>query len=337
MNTTTGRCTGISLQPPGQVDSPASDRGVPTAAIDVMLRCMMPPSHGEHATTTLVLRMQSAMRWNAAKAAPTGATLREHGARRSPRTHSKEIEMRIRAYSSRSLAVAVAGCTVGPDYVRPAVDTPTAWRIDYPKAAEVANTKWWEQFGDPVLNELIETALRENRDVRIAAARVDQFIGALMATRSQLYPQLGYGADASRFRSSRLGVPAIPSRRRSVLHAVPGVAGRLVATRPVRPRAPPDRSGASAGLCERAGAARRRAVARGGRRDELHRAARTRPAARDRAGDGDEFRRDSADLRPAVQGRHRVADRSVADPRRSTSRRSPRFRRSSRRSPRRRT
>src|SRR5271166_6050741 len=72
--------------------------------------------------------------------------------------------------------VAIAGCTVGPDYLRPVVDTPPEWRIEYPKATEVADTKWWEQFGDPVLNELIETALRENRDVRIAAARVDQFI-----------------------------------------------------------------------------------------------------------------------------------------------------------------
>ena len=109
-----------------------------------------------------------------------------------------------------ALALAAAGCTVGPDYARPAVDTPSAWRIDYPKAADVANTKWWEQFGDPVLNDLIDTALRENRDVRIAAARVDQFIGALTSTRSQLYPQVGYGADATRARSSRVGRPAIP-------------------------------------------------------------------------------------------------------------------------------
>ena len=108
------------------------------------------------------------------------------------------------------VAAAVAGCTVGPDYARPVTDAPAAWRIDYPKAADVANTKWWEQFGDPVLNDLIESALRENRDVRIAAARVDQFAGALVATRSQLYPQIGYGADASRFRSSRLGVPPVP-------------------------------------------------------------------------------------------------------------------------------
>jgi multidrug efflux system outer membrane protein len=107
-------------------------------------------------------------------------------------------------------ALALAGCTVGPDYARPGVDSPAAWRIEYPKAADVANTKWWEQFGDPVLNDLIDTALKENRDVRIAAARVDQFAGALQSTRSQLYPQIGYGGDASRTRASRLGFPPIP-------------------------------------------------------------------------------------------------------------------------------
>ena len=104
----------------------------------------------------------------------------------------------------------VAGCTVGPDYVRPVVDTPEAWRIDYPKAADVADTKWWEQFGDPILNDLVDTALRDNRDLRIAAARVDQFIGALGATRSELFPQIGYGADASRARASRVGQAPIP-------------------------------------------------------------------------------------------------------------------------------
>jgi multidrug efflux system outer membrane protein len=108
------------------------------------------------------------------------------------------------------LALGLVGCTVGPDYVRPELDSPAAWRIDYPKAADVANTAWWEQFGDPVLNDLVETALRENRDVRIAAARVDQFIGALAATGSQLYPQIGYGADASRNSASRVGQPPLP-------------------------------------------------------------------------------------------------------------------------------
>ena len=65
--------------------------------------------------------------------------------------------------------VAAAGCTLGPDYVRPEVETPAAWRIDFPKAAEVANTKRWEQFGDPVLTDLIETALLIAENERFAA------------------------------------------------------------------------------------------------------------------------------------------------------------------------
>jgi multidrug efflux system outer membrane protein len=108
-----------------------------------------------------------------------------------------------------ALAAALCACTVGPDYQRPATEVPAQWRIDYPSAANVANTRWWEQFSDPALNQLIEEALRGNYDVRIAAARVDQFIGALTTTRSQFYPQIGYSLDASRNRSSRVGQPPL--------------------------------------------------------------------------------------------------------------------------------
>ncbi len=98
---------------------------------------------------------------------------------------------------------------MGPNYVRPDVVTPDKWRIDYPKTADVANIRWWEQFGDPTLNRLIETALRENQDVRAAAARVDQFIGALVVTRSQFYPQLGYTVDVSRNRGALSGLAPV--------------------------------------------------------------------------------------------------------------------------------
>ncbi len=107
------------------------------------------------------------------------------------------------------LAAFLCGCTVGPDYERPKSDVPAQWRIDFPQATGIANTKWWGEFGDPALNQLIEEALRENRDVRAAAARVDQFIGALSTTRSQFYPQIGYSLDASRNRSSRVGQPPL--------------------------------------------------------------------------------------------------------------------------------
>jgi multidrug efflux system outer membrane protein len=105
----------------------------------------------------------------------------------------------------------LAACAVGPDYKRPDIEPPKDWRIDYPKAAEVANTKWWEQFGDPALDQLIEEALRGNLDIQAAAARVDQFLGALTTTRSQFFPQFGYAAGASRNHASTVGPTAIPA------------------------------------------------------------------------------------------------------------------------------
>ena len=108
------------------------------------------------------------------------------------------------------VSLLLSACTVGPDYRRPEVAAPAAWRIDAAQAADIANTRWWEQFDDPVLNQLIDEALRANRDLVAAAARVDQFIGALTTTRSQFYPQLGYSLDAGRSRSSRVGSPPIP-------------------------------------------------------------------------------------------------------------------------------
>jgi len=107
-------------------------------------------------------------------------------------------------------AIAAAGCTVGPNYSRPEIDAPAAWRVEYQQAIEVANTRWWQEFGDPALDQLVDSAVRENLDVQIAAARVDQFLGALRTTRSQFYPQFDYGAEASTNRASAVGQPALP-------------------------------------------------------------------------------------------------------------------------------
>ncbi len=91
-----------------------------------------------------------------------------------------------------------AGCTVGPDYVRPDIDTPEHWRVPVTEAETIADTAWWRAFGDPVLDALIDEALRNNRDLRIAAARVDEYAAYLGITRSEFFPQVGYGAGASR-------------------------------------------------------------------------------------------------------------------------------------------
>jgi multidrug efflux system outer membrane protein len=93
---------------------------------------------------------------------------------------------------------------MGPNYQRPPVDAPQTWRFEDKAARDVANTAWWEQFGDPLLNELIETALRENKDLKIAAARVEQFAGLYGTTRAALFPQISAAASAGRQRSSEL-------------------------------------------------------------------------------------------------------------------------------------
>jgi multidrug efflux system outer membrane protein len=96
------------------------------------------------------------------------------------------------------LAGIVSGCAVTQDYQRPEVDMPNRWRIDYQTASNIADTVWWENFQDPDLNELIETALKENKDLRIATARVEEFSARVKTVRSGFYPQIGYGGSADR-------------------------------------------------------------------------------------------------------------------------------------------
>ncbi len=103
------------------------------------------------------------------------------------------------------LAFILSGCMVGPNYRRPPVETPPSWRFEEKKARTFANPAWWEQFQDPVLNRLIRDALRENKEVMIAAARVEEFMGRYGATRAALFPQVSAGASAGRSRVTDRG------------------------------------------------------------------------------------------------------------------------------------
>ena len=105
-------------------------------------------------------------------------------------------------------AFSLFGCMMGPNYQRPSVDTPQTWRFEEKEAKDLANTAWWEQFNDPVLNDLIQTALRENKDIKIAAARVEEFIGRYGFTRAALFPQIGAGGGYGRQRISELTGPS---------------------------------------------------------------------------------------------------------------------------------
>ena len=107
----------------------------------------------------------------------------------------------------RKLPIALAGvclfaaaCTLGPNYQRPKVDVPATYRGPVasspapPSVESLGNEKWWSVFHDPVLQQLIRTALQHNYDVQIAASRVIQAQAQLSITRSNQYPVVSAGA-----------------------------------------------------------------------------------------------------------------------------------------------
>jgi outer membrane protein, multidrug efflux system len=99
------------------------------------------------------------------------------------------------------LIAVLAGCTLGPDYKRPEIKSPAAFQYEPKDAAQTADTLWWQQFQDPVLDQLIAEALAHNTNIQIAAANVEQAAAVLTQTRSQLFPAIGYGAGAQRERT----------------------------------------------------------------------------------------------------------------------------------------
>ena len=109
-----------------------------------------------------------------------------------------------------ALALALGGCMVGPDYRQPQVEVMNKYRFDDETSRDIAGNMWWEQFRDPVMNDLIRVALDENKDIRVAAARIEEFQGRFGATRSALFPQLSGDGSAERLRSPpiTLGIPS---------------------------------------------------------------------------------------------------------------------------------
>jgi multidrug efflux system outer membrane protein len=95
----------------------------------------------------------------------------------------------------------VGGCAVGPNYHRPAVQTPIAYRdlSDNPQAqaqaASFADLPWWQVFQDPQLQDLIRTALKQNYDLQIATERINAARAQVAITRSSLFPQVSGDAN----------------------------------------------------------------------------------------------------------------------------------------------
>ncbi|PKN04639.1 MAG: RND transporter [Deltaproteobacteria bacterium HGW-Deltaproteobacteria-9] len=104
----------------------------------------------------------------------------------------------------------LSACTIGKDYQRPDVEKPNVWRFEEKEAKSVANTAWWEQFQDPVLNDLIRIALAENKDLLIAAAKVEEYMGRYGATRADQFPQASIKGTGENIRITESGYSSIP-------------------------------------------------------------------------------------------------------------------------------
>ena len=110
------------------------------------------------------------------------------------------------------------GACLGEPYQRPAMEVPAEFRISVEQTPQADDRQWWQGFGDPVLDGLVEEALRNNEDLRIAAARVDEFHGAMMQVRAGLVPGVGYSVQSGQQQPSR----AVPPGSDATVNSVSG-------------------------------------------------------------------------------------------------------------------
>ena len=125
----------------------------------------------------------------------------------------------MRRWALSAALLAVAACA-GPKTKAPpeaAVQAPQAWRGHSPATGEVT-AAWWNGFSDPVLGQVVETALANNDDIAIAAARVSEARAQFRLARAQTFPDIGAAAVIERDRSVNpgFGIPRDPDRWRGL-------------------------------------------------------------------------------------------------------------------------
>lgn len=120
----------------------------------------------------------------------------------------------VRLLSLLFLLLVSHSCIMHAPYERPDVDIPESWRLETDEALTLCNFRWWEQFHDPVLDELILEALANNYDLKVAIARVWEFWANYIIVRSPLFPQVYGNASANRFQQSLAASPVLPGMNR---------------------------------------------------------------------------------------------------------------------------
>ena len=103
----------------------------------------------------------------------------------------------------------LVGCAVGPNYKRPVVQSPENFRFAESQTTNsFGDLPWWKVFNDPILQNLIGTALTNNYDLKQAVARVEQARNQAAVANSAFFPQIGYGGNIGRGRNALYNSPA---------------------------------------------------------------------------------------------------------------------------------
>ncbi|MCB5189712.1 efflux transporter outer membrane subunit [Methylobacillus arboreus] len=114
-----------------------------------------------------------------------------------------------------AVALALAGCMVGPDYHRPDTKLPanfnTSEATDGDGQAALKLDKWWETFQDPVLNELMQKAFADNLDIANAVARIEEADAAMREAGAALFPQVDLSGNGVRQKVTETGAFPLPS------------------------------------------------------------------------------------------------------------------------------
>ncbi|MCB2207433.1 MAG: efflux transporter outer membrane subunit [Bacteroidetes bacterium] len=97
---------------------------------------------------------------------------------------------------SLGIIVYLSGCKLGPDFQKLDYEGPASFRFDQPSLDTIVNLRWWELFNDPVLDTLIKRALENNKDVMVAAARVEAARANLGFTKADQWPSFTFNVGA---------------------------------------------------------------------------------------------------------------------------------------------
>ncbi len=112
-----------------------------------------------------------------------------------------------------ALVSLLTACASGPNYKRPDIKAPAAFRgqAELPDSRSLADLAWWELYRDPVLEQLIKTALQQNYDVKIALARVEEFRAQAGVAGLGSIPQITISGGAIKNAYSSVGPTPFPS------------------------------------------------------------------------------------------------------------------------------